>query len=159
MIRARPGKWCDKKGMYRFRGMGMKTESKRKLRKGDSSTLHWQNYCTVQLYSTCDAMSMVIIGLVTPLNALTHWLILIKACAQSFHSPFSFQLMFLYFTPTHTHTYTSEAMETSRGGQKGGRADGLYPLPARFHLCGRWDPILRLLHRSLSCKTTPFFLC
>lgn len=39
----------------------------------------------------------------------------------------------------------SEAMETRRGRLKGGRADGLYPLPAWFHLCSRWDPIIRPL--------------
>lgn len=49
-----------------------------------------------------------------------------------------------------------EAMERRKGGQKGGRADRLYPLPARIHLCGRWDPILHPHYCTSSCKTSPF---
>lgn len=44
------------------------------------------------------------------------------------------------FLSTPTHKWGCGEAE---GGQKGRSADRLHPLPARFHLCGRWGPIHR----------------
>lgn len=122
------------KGIYRFRGMGMKTENKRKLGKLDSyMSERISTNKTTRILTPC---AHVADGPVD--SALTRWRWWMLECNH--FSPCSSSCSFSWISLPPAEN--SEAMETRRGRLKGGRADGLYPLPAWFHLCTRWDPIL-----------------
>lgn len=118
--------------------MGMKTENKSKLGKEDSyMSERISTNKTTRILTPCAHVANGACWFSSDsLSVMTGLRAIISVPA----------LLPVHFPEFHSHLQRTVRLWKQEGGRlKGGRADGLYPLPAWFHLCSRWDPIIRPL--------------